>query len=154
MDSILDACRDLEAEKRVSFQALHNWTEVCHGREMPLLDELRDPDAEEVVASSFVLARGNGGGRFLVQKTGSILVDLYGGDPRNVPLIDVLPMPLNVRAVEACEAAVIARKPMLDFATVVLEDENELKYRFIVMPVSKDGEDADHLYGAISFRSI
>lgn len=151
-DRILDFCRGLETERRVSCQALHYWTDLKNKDALPRLGEVNFMDVPDLNENLFTIATGNGGGRFIIMTSGRVLNDVCGGDPCGQTVFDAFPTPLNGSAVECCATAVNTHQPMVGSGTLILENGNEIMYRMIILPLSEDGEAVDHLIGAISFR--
>jgi hypothetical protein len=152
MDEFLSYCRSLEAEQRVSCRAMYLWNQARGASGMPALGQIGFLQAADLRDNLFVVAIGNGGGRFLVRRTCRLLDQLHGGDPLGVPLIDALPSPLDRLGAECCEHAVLARQPQFDAGVLELAEDVEIRYRLAFMPLSANGQLIDHLLGAISFR--
>ncbi|OHC74492.1 MAG: hypothetical protein A3G18_11445 [Rhodospirillales bacterium RIFCSPLOWO2_12_FULL_58_28] len=149
---ILDFCRGLDSERRVSCQAIHYWTEVKGHDRLPRLKAINFTDVPELRDNLFTVATGNGGGRFIVLSYGKVLRDVCGEDPRGQTLYEALPEPLNGSAVECCVTAIDTHQPMIGAGTLILENNREIMYRMIILPLSDDGKAVDHLIGALSFR--
>ncbi len=152
-DRVMDFCREQEAERRVSCQALVFWTELQKGRKMPSLAEVDLDRMEELEENLFVMNTGNGGGQFVIQTCGDAISDACGEDPRGLPIMDVFPLPLNENAYEVCTYAVASRQPMVD-AGIITGEDSKFVYRMIVMPLSDDGKTVKHLLGAFSYREV
>lgn len=150
---ILDFCRGLDSERRVSCQAMHYWTEIRDNGRLPPLKAVNFNDVPDLRDNLFTVASGNGGGRFIVLSCGKILLNICGEDPRGQTLYDVMPAPLNGSAVECCITAIDAHQPMIGAGTLILESNREIMYRMIILPLSEDGKTVGHLIGAISFRT-
>ena len=148
---VMDFCREQEAERRVSCQALVIWTDLQKGRKMPPLDEVDLGVLEELRGNLFVVNTGNGGGQFVIQACGEVIAEAHGDDPCGLAIIDVFPLPLNENAYDCCSYAVAAQQPMIDTGSLTSED-GKIIYRMIVMPLSNDGSTVDHLLGAFSYR--
>lgn len=152
MDEFLSYCRSLEAEQRASCRAMYLWNEARGGQAMPALAQIGFLQADDLRDNLFVVATGNGGGRFLVRRTCRLLDELFGGDPLGVALADALPSPLDRLAAECCEHAVLARRPLFNAGVLELAQDVEIRYRLAFMPLSANGRLVDHLLGVVSFR--
>lgn len=155
MTHLLEFCHEQESERRISCEALYYWTDLLAGRVMPRPEDIDIARAPEDLARYlFVLSTGNGGGRFMVQKSGGMLDGAGGDSMAGRSLMEAFPAPLNDRALECCLNAIRARQPMVDSGILVLENETELVYRLIMMPLSVDGRAVDHVLGAFSYRRV
>ena len=151
-DRVQEFCREQAAERRVSCEALFYWSDLLHKRTMPAADEVNFDAVPDLSRYLFLIATGNGGGRFVIQKSGDILRDAGADDVTGMSVWEAFPSPLNERALETCFSAVNARQPMVDTGTLILENDSELIYRMIMMPLSRDDRAVDHILGAFSFR--
>jgi hypothetical protein len=152
-DRVMDFCREQEAERRVSCQALVYWTALQKGRKMPPVGEVDAEAFGELRENMFIMNTGNGGGQFVIRTCGEVVSDTCGDDPRGHPVMDVFPIPLNENAFEVCTYAVASRQPMVDAGTIMGEDSKFI-YRLIVMPLSDDGKSVNNLLGAFSYREV
>ncbi len=152
-ESILEFCRELEAERRVSCQALHYWTGLQGSRSMPRLEDVDFGNLPEFGDNLFVMTAGNGGAKFVLKNCGQVITGICCEDPNGVDLLEAFPIPLNESAQECCSSAIIARQPMIDAGTVVGEDRSFI-YRMIMMPLGEEGAKVDHVLGAFSFREV
>jgi len=151
--NFLDYCRGLDTEHRVSCRAMYFWNEARAGREMPRLVDVGFVTWPDLRDNMFILATGNGGGRFLIQRTCKALDRLFGADPTGKPLEKVLPAPFDGLARDCCEGAVLSRQPQIDGNLLTLSGGLELRYRMAFLPLSNASEGrVDHLLGAFSFR--
>jgi len=119
---------------------------------MPQADEIDFDAVPDLCKFLFLMSTGNGGGHFMIQRSGTILSGAGGGEICGRSIMEVFPAPLNERALETCLNAVRARQPMIDSGILVLENDSEVIYRMIMMPLSKDDNAVDHVLGAFSFR--
>ena len=151
---ILDFCRGLDSERRVSCQALHYWTELKRGKDkkLPHLDDLDFASMDEIRDNLFLVSTGNGGGKFIVQTCGQVLSHACGRNPQGHSVSDVFPGPLNESAFDCCDTSVTSHQPMISHGTIMFEDDSEIDYRMIFLPLSGDEKSVDHLLGALSFR--
>ncbi len=151
---ILDFCRGLDSERRVSCQALYYWTELKKGKgeKLPHLEDLDFAAMGEIRDNLFLLSTGNGGGKFIVQTCGKVLSEVCGRDPQGHSVADAFPQPLNESAFECCDTSVSSHQPMISHGTILFEDDSEIDYRMIFLPLSDDDKSVDHLFGALSFR--
>ncbi len=151
-DHIQDFCRGLDSERRISCQALQCWTEIKDPDKLPRLDQVNFMDNPELCDNLFTVATENGAGRFVIKNSGSILREICGDDPAGKTVMDVFPRPLDGSVFECCSTSVDAHHPMIGAGVLLLEDDREIMYRMIVLPLSDDGKDVDHMICAISFR--
>ncbi len=152
-EHIFKFCHEQESERRVSCEALFYWSDLLHSRSMPAADEVDlDAVSEELRRYMFLMTAGNGGGHYVIVKAGSALADSGGMGAVGISLMEAFPSPLNERAMECCENAINARQPMVDSGILILENDSELIYRMIMMPLSPDDSAVDHILGAFSFR--
>lgn len=151
---ILDFCLAQDAERRVSCQALYYWTTLQKDGNLPNPDKVDFNDVPEISNNLFLMATGNGGGKFIIQKCGDLLTETCGENPLGRTLLNAFPEPLNESAVECCFSAVAAKQPMLNFGTIILENNDEIEYRMIMMPLTTDDASVDHLLGALSFKVV
>ncbi|MGD8308876.1 MAG: hypothetical protein PVG98_05485 [Chromatiales bacterium] len=152
MDEFLSYCRGLEAEQRASCRAMYLWNEARNGRAMPGLSDVGFIQTPDLTDNLFVVATGNGGGRFVVRRSCRLIAQLYGGDPLGISLGEALPSPLGELAMEWCNNTVLARQPLFNGDVLHLGVDLEILYRIAFMPLSQSGQRVDHLLGAISFR--
>lgn len=152
-DPVYEFCHEQESERRVSCEALYYWSDISGDRDMPRPDEVDFDAVPDIGRYLFLMATGNGRGHFMIQRAGAILDDASSaGEIAGRSVVDVFPAPLNQRVLECCESAVSARRPMVDSGILILENDTEVLYRMIMMPLSSDGTSVDHVLGAFSFR--
>ncbi len=153
MKSIQEFCREQEAERRVSCQALAYWTNLQNGRRLPRLEDVDFADAPEFNENLFIMTAGNGGAKYVIQACGLVITAACDGDPNGIDVLDAFPIPLNENAQDCCSSAIVARQPMIDAGTIVGEDRSFI-YRMIMMPLGDDEHRVDHVLGAFSFREL
>ncbi len=131
---------------------MYLWQEACQGRGMPGIGDVGFMDAPELRGNLFLVAVGNGGGRFLIRRSCSLLDDLHRRDALGLRLGEALGSPLGELALDCCNSALLARRPFLTTDVLKLAEDVEIRYRIAFMPLSGGGTNVDHLLGAISFR--
>jgi hypothetical protein len=151
-DPVIDPCLGLEVEHRASCRAMHFWHQARQGRDMPRLADLGVIEAPEFRHNLFVVAVGNGGGRFLIRRSCALLDGLCHAAAPGRPLADVLGLPLGALVLECCNNAALARRPFLSADVLTLPEDIEIRYRIAFLPLSDGGTKVDHLLGVISFR--
>lgn len=135
---------------------MHYWTEIKKDKSdrkaLPRLDEVNFTEVNDLRDNLFIIATGNGGGRFIILTSGQVLNEVCGSSPLGKTVCNVFPEPLNGSVIECCITSIDTHQPMIGTGTLILESDREIMYRMIVLPLSEDGKSVDHLVGAISFR--
>ncbi len=149
---ILDFCLAQEAEQRISCQALYYWTTLEKNGKMPSPDKVNLADLADIRRNLFLLSTSNGGGIFIIKECGDLLTETCGQNPCGQNLLDAFPQPLNESAVECGYSVVASKQPMLNYGNITLENDDEIKYRMIMTPLSYNNNSVDLLFGALSFR--
>ncbi len=149
---ILDFCLAQEAEQRISCQALYYWTTLKTDGNMPNPEQVNLADLADIRGNLFLLATGNGSGKFIIKECGDLLIETCERNPFGQSLINAFPQPLNESAVECGFSVVASKQPMLSYGNIILENDDEIKYRMIMAPLSTNSTSVDHLFGALSFR--
>ena len=109
-------------------------------------------DARELRGNLFLVAVGNGGGRFLIRRSCTLLDDLHQRGVLGLKLGEALGSPLGEQALDCCNSALVARRPFLSAGVLKLAEDLDIRFRIAFMPLSEGGTQVDHLLGVISFR--
>jgi hypothetical protein len=150
-DHFSDLCGSLAAEQRASCRAMYLWQKARQGRPMPAVGDVGFMHAPDLRQHLFLVAVGNGGGRFLIHRSCGLLDGLHGLDAQGLKLGEALGSPLGELALDCCNSALVARRPFLSADALKLAEDVEIRYRIAFMPLSEGGEKVDHLLGVISF---
>jgi len=151
-DRLSELCRSIAAEQRASCHAMYLWHEARQGRAMPAVADVGFMDTPDLRGNLFLVAVGNGGGRFLIRRSCTLLDDLHQRDALGLKLGEALGTPLGELALDCCNSALVARRPFLSADVLELADDVKIRCRMAFMPLSEGGAKIEHLLGVISFR--
>lgn len=140
------------AERRLVGQALRFWQGLCGARACPTLADVEARHDERIWSHAFVLDIRDGKPTdFRFRHCGKELVAGVGNDFTGSSIAD-LPAEFADDAIDLCLAATRSRKPIAKSDYFFAKGGQEIRYRLILLPLSRDEQTVDSLFGAVNYR--
>ncbi len=141
-----------EPERRLHNRASRYWESRRDGREFPSLSNFNISELEDVQSHGFLLDLTLGGDP-VIAHAGEVLreeADLRDGPTR---VRDVRPTSLLGQFGSRWALVLEKREPLTSEYGFVTEAGYQISCRGVLLPLSSDGCDIDHIYGVVRWKS-
>lgn len=140
-------------EQRLVGRALTHWDQLRGTRRFPgHLDYLND-DLPYDGANTFVVRINDSELTDEVVSAGDAVTEAFGRNPVGCAAIDVLPSSTEM-GLSFCRTAMQMKKPIADVGSFTNALGKAVYYRSILLPLSGDQENIDHVLCAFSFKFL
>jgi hypothetical protein len=149
MDS--DASRTERTENRLVGRALSHWEEMRGARNFPSYADYREQETPYGDEHIFVIAIGDSELSDEIVAAGQKVSEGFGGSPIGKKAIEAIPSSIE-KGLSFCRTAARMKKPIADIGHFSNANGSEIWYRTILLPLSSDQVNVDHILGAFSFK--
>jgi hypothetical protein len=141
-------------ERRVSGQLEHLWQQRRNGRAFPLRDAVALPTLGAIGEQAFILALATPYEDSFVIDCGDQVRAALSRDPVGQRWIDVVPRRLRRRLTDAVRYAGQLGVTVDDAGSWRRAEGPVVLYRIMLLPLSDDQNQVDHLLGVLSYRLV
>lgn len=146
-----DAPQTKRIENRLVGHALSHWEEIRGDRNFPSYADYRRREAPYGDEHIYVIAIGDSEFSDEIVAAGQKVEEGFGHNPVGHKAIEVIPSSVE-KGLSFCRTAAMMKKPIADIGHFSNANGSEIWYRSILLPLSSDQINIDHILGAFSFK--
>ncbi len=148
-----DASRAGQTENRLVGRALSHWEDIRGVRNFPSYADYLDQETPYGDEHIFVISIGDSELSDEIVAAGKKVEEGFGRSPVGRKAIEVIPSSVE-KGLSFCRTAARMKKPIADIGHFSNANGSEIWYRSILLPLSSDQVNVDHILGAFSFTVI
>jgi len=141
------------AERRMVLRLLRHWRDISNGREMPAVGALKGDAIPDMWPCCYVLDLG-GGKAPCLENVGTSFAEEQTTALNGHPVSEIPADTLLAHATHYWRKVVEKRVPISIGGEFHHRDGRVILYRSIILPLSTDERQIDHLLGAANYRLV
>ncbi len=146
-----DSPREARIEQRLVGRALTHWAEMRGDQKFPSYSDYLQQAAPYGDEHIYVINIGDSEASDEIVSAGKTVEEGFGRSPVGCKAMDVIPSSVD-KGLAFCRTAVALKKPIADVGRFFNANGVEICYRSILLPLSNDQVNVDHILGAFSFK--
>jgi hypothetical protein len=145
------ATRTGHTENRLVGRALSHWEEIRGIRNFPSYSDYLEQETPYGDEHIYVISIGDSELSDEIVAAGKMVEEGFGRSPVGRKAIEVIPSSVE-KGLSFCRTAARMKKPIADIGHFSNANGSEIWYRSILLPLSSDQVNVDHILGAFSFK--